>query len=139
MPVSGHGFSSKWLARRLKPCAEAAAKHGGRAVREPLGASGRRVCSSCRGHGGRRGSRGGSLDPAETELQAENLWFSMLLNQFPFICRPGERSGFCCEVRKKQQNALAALKAFEEFDRLGREREVMLAKCPRLLSTRGGL
>lgn len=32
------------------------------------------------------------------------------------------------EVRRKQENALAALRAFEEFDRLGRERDAMLAK-----------
>eukprot|EP00931_Biecheleriopsis_adriatica_P044206 TRINITY_DN25265_c0_g1_i1.p1 TRINITY_DN25265_c0_g1~~TRINITY_DN25265_c0_g1_i1.p1 ORF type:complete len:301 (+),score=106.68 TRINITY_DN25265_c0_g1_i1:23-904(+) len=32
------------------------------------------------------------------------------------------------EVKQKQENALAALKALEEFDRLGREKEAMLAK-----------
>jgi len=32
------------------------------------------------------------------------------------------------EVRHKQENALAALRAFEEFDRLGREKDAMLAK-----------
>mmetsp|Transcript_55965 Transcript_55965/g.130813 ORF Transcript_55965/g.130813 Transcript_55965/m.130813 type:complete len:285 (+) Transcript_55965:28-882(+) len=32
------------------------------------------------------------------------------------------------EVKQKQDNALAALRAFEEFDRLGRERDAMLAK-----------